>query len=693
MRAIQLALTAGIVAAILFLSSVCYAQYQITSCPYTANVANAVYTVVGTVWVKGGDCIDVTAPGITILLNGATVNAPMAIKIHRAATRAHILGPGHVSQIILDEGDSAAIEDLTIGGNGNGSALVLRGVSDGAVRANIVSGDPAIWLDNTKKSVVDHNKAGAGYGSIGVLVTNSDAKTTQSKNNIISNNNVSGDGIGILVDGVGPTCKQQVPSLGNLISGNTASDDIGMDSPGVGVWLGCGARHTIVTHNVALHNWNYDAFDGNVDCRANTWKDNKFKNVYPSCILGLPPKEKPLYAFQGLGDGANPTSGLVFDSAGNLYGTTPLGGTGCAGQGCGIVFMLSRFDKGWTKTTIYQFTGTNGDGSAPSSGLILDQAGNLYGETSFGGSAGTGTVFELSPASNGTWAESVLYNFTRGVAGGYPYGGLIFDQARNLYGVAGGGLGDPNECGGSSGCGLVFELSPQTKGRWSERVLYRFRPKGGDGIGPNAVTFDALGNLYGTTYVGGANGEGTVFELTPGQNGIWSETVIHSFANDKNGRAPLGGVVLDKADNIFGTTWRAGSSDAGTVFELSPAAGGSWTFTLLHTFTDRLGGPDVGFSVAAPILDAAGNLYGTEEGPGPNTPSVGSVFKLTPRTGGRWKETVLYHFGGGPDGGFPADSLVLDQNGNLFGTSYMGGVSGCVGGGGCGVVFEVKKQK
>jgi uncharacterized repeat protein (TIGR03803 family) len=179
---------------------------------------------------------------------------------------------------------------------------------------------------------------------------------------------------------VGVTLSQS-PSVGNIITGNTSNSNQtypdGNTTPMMGIWLTCdGAKSTIVAHNAALHNFNYDAYDGNGRCKSGTWKDNELKNVYPSCILGLPPKEKPIYTFQDGADGANPTGGLAFDKTGNLYGTTSVGGTGCGSQGCGTVFKLSRSNKGWTDTTIYQFTGTKGDGSFPLRGnLILDGQG------------------------------------------------------------------------------------------------------------------------------------------------------------------------------------------------------------------------------------------------------------------------------------------------------------------------------
>jgi len=674
----------GIAAYVLFWPQLVLAtkHFQITSCPYKADVAGAVYTVMNEIGVRSGDCIDVTAPRITIEVNGQTVYTDSnsntnAIAIFPAAKGARILGPGTVYQTIMDEGDSALIQGLTIGGIEGNAAVVLEGVDGSVVKGNVAYGGwGSIWLDNTRNCTVDQNKAinGPGYPFVGITVTNSNPAETQSRHNIISRNDVSDNQIGITIDGVGATCAQKVPSVDNIVSGNSSKKSV---APSFGIWLGCGARDTTVEHNTVLNEWNYDAFDANRDCKTSTWKHNNFKNVYPSCILGLPAKEKPLYNFQAGTDGDNPVTGLALDENGNLYGTVSHGGTLCGGLGCGYIFKMTRSAHGWTKTAIYEFNGTSGDGSIPSSDLIFDQSGNLYGETSGGGSADAGTVFKLTRHSDGSWAESTLYSFAGGLAGAGPQGGLIFDKSGNLFGVAGGGLD----------AGVVFELTPHIDGTWTEQLLYTFQPGGGDGIQPNGgIAFDAQGDLFGSTYSGGANGEGTIFELTPGQGGAWQEGIIYSFANDNNGRSPLGGVVFDGAGNLYGTTWRAGSSDAGTVFELSPGSGGGWDFELLHTFD---GDQDVGNPVATMVMDSKGNLYGTAEGDGYVWPSIGSVFKLS-NLGGKWKESVLFRFGGGPDGGYPVDSVVFDRAGNLYGTAYDGGTNdSCFSG--CGVVFEVLK--
>jgi uncharacterized repeat protein (TIGR03803 family) len=225
--------------------------------------------------------------------------------------------------------------------------------------------------------------------------------------------------------------------------------------------------------------------------------------------------EKVLHSFNDT-DGAYSSAGLIFDKNGNLYGTTLEGGDyGCSASGCGTVFELTpTAGGGWTETVLLNFNGS--DGSGPQAGLIFDAAGNLYGTTVGGGTNcppfGCGTVFELTPTAGGGWTEKVLHSFGNGTDGANPFAGLIFDAAGNLYGTTYGG--GTYRCG-ASGCGTAFELTPAAGGSWTETVLYSFS-RGNDGFEPEAgLIFDSAGNLYGTTAVGGTYDGGTVFELTP----------------------------------------------------------------------------------------------------------------------------------------------------------------------------------
>jgi hypothetical protein len=415
-------------------------------------------------------------------------------------------------------------------------------------------------------------------------------------------------------------------------------------------------------------------------------------------------KEKVLYSFQGGAEaGSVPAGGVVFDKQGNLYGVTSDGGG---------VYQLkppAKKGEGWTESVLYVFKGnTEGDGATPEGGLIIDSAGNLYGTTAYGGtgncallgiSVGCGTVYELSPPATkgGSWNETVLYRFPTNKNGYYPWGDLVFDGAGNLYGATlyGGGKGY-NNCDKYYGyCGTVFELSPpKTKGgKWSEKVLHSFA-SGTDGANPNGgLVFDSNGNLYGTTYGGGdesgecgPGGCGTAFELNPPtvKDGVWTEKMLHRFGGPTDGERPAAGMILGAMGRLYGTTF-----SGGTVFSLTPPTKESqyWKKETLYTFNENDGPFD---PYGALIFDANGNLYGTTN-VGNAESLQGSVFRLRPPDGdgGHWSFTVIYGFLGPPDGDFPAASLVLDKNGNLYSTTQAGGTGTACGYGGCGTVFEV----
>jgi uncharacterized repeat protein (TIGR03803 family) len=326
-----------------------------------------------------------------------------------------------------------------------------------------------------------------------------------------------------------------------------------------------------------------------------------------------------LHSFSG-DDGATPNGGLIFDSAGNLYGTTPVGGSGYDG---GVVFEMSPGLGGWVFNALYNFCPIYGcpNGTNPHSGVILDGQGNMYGTATAGGSADEGVIFEL-PAYSERRSEHVFLNFdsTRGID---PIAGLIPDQSANLYGTT--------FRGGKYGGGTVFELARVGKA-WEEHVLYSFCavgfPSCKDGLGPYAgVVFDAAGNLYGTTGQGGGNqcGEttcGTIFKLTQVKNGKWKHTVLYSFPKHKNGSFPTGGVIVDKAGNLYGATVAGGmgacsAGGCGVVYKLSPGPNGKWTYTALHKFNGGDGAQPLG----GLTLDNAGNLYGT---------AYSVVFEVTP---------------------------------------------------------------
>ncbi len=383
--------------------------------------------------------------------------------------------------------------------------------------------------------------------------------------------------------------------------------------------------------------------------------------------------EKVLHSFGNGTDGYMPSTSLIFDAAGNLYGTTQYGG---GANAYGTVFELTPAGGGnWTETVLYSFrSGT--DGAVPGAGLIFDAAGSLYGTTTAGG-PNNGTVFELTPTAGEGWTEQVLYRFcsqANCADGQYPYGGLIFDAAGNLYGTT--------EFGGTNGYGTVFKLTPTAGGGWTETVLHSFG-SGTDGASPFVgLIFDAAGNLYGTTTYGGTYGVGTVFELTPTAGGDWLETVLYSFGINglSDGGYPWAGLIFDAAGNLYGTTFYGGTYNRGTVFELTPMSGGGWTETVLHSFNPN-NGTDGFNPYAGLIFDAAGNLYGTAYYGG--SYGGGTVFELTPAAGGGWTETVLRSFGNGTDGFWPYAGLIFDHAGNLYGTTEYGGTHNY------GTVFEL----
>jgi uncharacterized repeat protein (TIGR03803 family) len=407
--------------------------------------------------------------------------------------------------------------------------------------------------------------------------------------------------------------------------------------------------------------------------------------------LAIVPKassqEQVIHSFLNNGqDGRGPWSNLVFDGSGNLYGTTALGGrsgTNCGGQGCGTVFELVARQGRWGRHILYNFRQSTGSGATPLSGVILDSSGNIYGTTQGGGSRQVGTVFELTLGSSGAWSQTILHSFSTKNDGRYPLGSLVFDSAGNIYGTTSGG--------GKYLDGTVFELSPAANGKWTETLLYSFCPVAGcaDGANPASnLVFDSSGNLFGTTSAGGAQQSGAVFELTPGTGGKWTETTLYSFQNNNlDGVNPDAGMLFDSGGNLYGTTYWGGTYGAGTVFELSPNGQGQWTETVLYSFNNS--GQDAQDPYAGVISDASGNLYGTTQYGGSGTGcdgGCGAIFKLSPGSG-QWTESVLYSFNdNGQDGFDSVGGLIFDTAGNLYTTTIEGGVDGY------GTVIELEAQ-
>ena len=411
-------------------------------------------------------------------------------------------------------------------------------------------------------------------------------------------------------------------------------------------------------------------------------------------LLGgaLAQSESVLHTFcgqTGCADGSEPYAGLVFDQNGNLYGTTYNGGGGASSgclsgrAGCGVVFKVTPEGS---ETILYSFCAKSNctDGELPLAGLIFDRQGDLYGTTDAGGAHGYGVVFKLTPGGK----ETVLYSFCTqykdGICadGRHPSAGLVFDHKGNLYGST--------RYGGAYEGGVLFRLTPKGK----ETVLHNFCAQVGnhcaDGAEPQGrLILDQNENLYGTTFTGGAfgagSGGGVVFKLTP----KGKETVLYSFCAQggnycTDGADPYAGLTFDRKGNLYGTTSAGGAHGLGVVFKLTPKN----KQTVLYSFCEQIHCTDGAISTTGLVIDQKGNLYGTTYEGGAY--EVGTVFKLTPDG----KETVLYNFcaqSGCVDGAYPAAGLTSDQKGNLYGTTVGGGVYNSIDCPfeGCGVVFKL----
>jgi uncharacterized repeat protein (TIGR03803 family) len=345
-------------------------------------------------------------------------------------------------------------------------------------------------------------------------------------------------------------------------------------------------------------------------------------------------KYRVIHNFGGAGDGLDPRGALIRDAKGNMYGSTLSGGRATCFpqnfQGCGTLFKLSpNSSGGWDETVIYRFKGST-DGAFPTSALVLDAAGNLYGSAQWGGITtcnppyGCGTVFKLTP-TGAVWSFSVIHTFDN-TDGAYP-GTLAFGANGTLYGAAGGG--------GAfclNGCGAVFQLVPDGS-NWDETVLYSFTG-GDDGITPFSLALNADGILYGVTGEGGSLacqfGCGNVFKLAR-SGSVWNFGIVRSFTGH-DGAYPTG-ITLDPDGNIYGTTLDGGGQGDcfngcgfGVLFELTPTTNGNWIESILHKFT---GGRDGGQPFGSAIQDGLGNLYGTTYLGGSNG-GFGVVYEITP---------------------------------------------------------------
>lgn len=378
----------------------------------------------------------------------------------------------------------------------------------------------------------------------------------------------------------------------------------------------------------------------------------------------------------GDGEYPYPYGHLVFDSNGAMYGTTASGGTANWGTVFQLV-PPTVSGGAWTENVLYSFTGGNDGRQPSSGvvfgtdgalyGTTYDGGGTLQ---YCGG--GCGVVFKLAPPTSpgGAWTQSVIYTF-QGVYDGQNPGAVIFGSNGALYGFTPAGGPAAFACK-RIGCGTVFQLTPPGKkgGSWNKTILYSFPGTSTDGRSPNPdIVFDSQGNLYGTTAAGGtSNYYGIVFQLKPQSGGKWTETVLHNFTGGSDGGYPFGGVTVGSNGAFYGTASYSGTaSDSGTAFQLTPpSGGGNWTYNVIHTFAGGSGGATPSSTMA---FDTSGNLYGTTENGGSSAcnQGCGIIFKLAPPSGGgKWTETVLDDFG---NSGQTNDAIVTLHNGLLFGTT------------------------
>ena len=485
-------------------------------------------------------------------------------------------------------------------------------------------------------------------------------------------------------------------TIGGIVSGLTGTGLVLQDNSGDNLQINGNGVFNFATPIASGGTYDVTVLTqpSNQTCAVSSASGTANENI-TSVLVTCVSSEEVLYSFNNTPDGSQAEGNLVLDSSGNLYGTTVDGGA----YGHGTVYKLTPGKNQWTETVLYSFCPQITDctdGASPQSTLVLDTAGNLYGTSTQGGTYGEqggfgdGVVFELISNPDGTWAESVLHSFGNGNDGSTPLSGLTFDESGNLYGTtSSGGTGGPNCFGG---CGTVFELSPGLNGQWNETVLYNFCSQADcvDGNSPDGVLiFDKAGNLYGTTIYGGTPEQhlnGTVFELTPGENAEWTETVLYEFQDTStDGANPHAGVIIDQAGNLYGTT------------ELGYETSSGLNNGIIFELTRGQGG-----QWTEKILHAFCSMNPCSDGSAPVTGLVfdqagnlygttvnagifdwGIVFELTPGTNDAWTEIPRYSFQGGADGGGPLGGVILDSAGNLYGAAPIGGVHGY------GVVYEV----
>lgn len=370
------------------------------------------------------------------------------------------------------------------------------------------------------------------------------------------------------IDGEGPTSPIAFDAEGNIFG---TTDSGGPDANGTvyklkrssGGWNES-VLYSFRTGSDGQYPWGGVTIDqaGNVYGTTLAGGSGGSGTVFELSPVGNGWKETIIYNFQGNSDGSGPYAGLVFDKNGNLYGTTYGGGgaPSCPDTfGCGIVFELTPTQGAWAKKTVYAFQGY-ADGAYLEGGVILDRQGNLYGTTQVAGTYGSGTVFELTPHSDGAWTETTLYSFAATGDGAFPLAGVTFDPSGNLYGTT--------SMGGTNNAGIVFQLQHSQQG-WTETMLHSFDPATEGSQPYSGITLDGAGNLYCTTPTGGAHNLGTIFALLR-SNGSWKPRVVHTFTGGKDGGTPYDSLLFDGKSSLYGTTWMGGPGLEGIVFQLGP---------------------------------------------------------------------------------------------------------------------------
>jgi uncharacterized repeat protein (TIGR03803 family) len=344
--------------------------------------------------------------------------------------------------------------------------------------------------------------------------------------------------------------------------------------------------------------------------------------------------------------------------------------------------IVSTTASAQTLNVLHNFGFAAGDGNIPYSNLIMDSARNLYGTTLSGGAHNLGAVYELSPNDSGGWNESIIYSFKGVPDGASPHAPLFLDSAGNLYSTTIQGGHESKKCNSTApakGCGVIFELTPSGNGAWNESILYTFTGQGDGGNSYAGLIRDKAGNFYGTAASGGTHNFGVAFELSSTGSG-WKETVLHSFTGKSDGETPYGGVVFDNAGRLYGTTYQGGSAGWGIVYQLSPSGTDSWTEKILHTFLGKSGN-DGAQTFSGVVLDKNGNVFGSTTSGG--SFNYGTVFELAAAT--RYASTILHNFNlGGEDGTFP-DGIIFDAHGHIYGATNGGGGNGD----GSGIIFSM----